>query len=400
VYIVARAEASLYIHVPFCAGACDYCDFYSLPAGAGDDRLDRYLDLLLGDAESLLGEGAWDIPAAYIGGGTPSLLGASGIGRLLRGLGGLWSGAPPREITVEANPESAGYDFLRSCGENGVTRLSLGIQSFHPPSRRAVRRVGGEEALHQALARAGEVFPGAFSGDLITGLPFQDEGAALRDLEQLLAYNPAHVSLYALTVEEESPVKIGPLPPADRADRLWLLARDVLEAAGYGQYEISNFSLPGKESIHNIRYWRMESWLALGPSASATIIDDERGEALRYTVPPDLDAWLNRSPGTAAPRLEESLDSLTLMKETFLMGFRSIRGPDTALFRKRFRRSLGETIPRTMALLEKRGLLRDNSPERAALNREGLALLNSFLPDMFDEAEKNFPGPGKGWTKR
>ena len=388
-----RVEASLYIHVPFCAGACDYCDFYSLSTGAGDSRLERYLDLVLADAESLLGEGAWDIPAAYIGGGTPSLLGARGISRLLRGLGRLWSGAPPREITVEANPESADYSFLRSCRENGATRLSLGIQTFHRPSRRAVHRVGEEEALHRALAEAAEVFPGAFSADLITGLPFQDEGVLLRDVEQVLAYNPAHVSLYALTAEEGRVAKIGYLPSEDEADRLWLGGRDLLEVAGYGQYEVSNFSLPGRESVHNIRYWRMENWLALGPAASGTIINDERGGALRYTVPPDLDTWLDRSPGTPAPRMEENLDTLTLMKETFLMGFRYTGGPDSALFRKRFGRGVAETIPRTIASLEKRGLLRNNTRESIALNREGLALLNSFLPDMFDEVEENFVRP-------
>ncbi|MDR3168057.1 MAG: radical SAM protein [Treponema sp.] len=122
---------SLYIHIPFCAGACDYCDFYSIPVSAGDPRLDRYVDALLADGEyTLAAHGLKQVPTLYLGGGTPSLLGPERIRRLLAGLGSLLP-EPPGEITVEANPESADGPFLAAARDGGVTRLSLGVQTFH-----------------------------------------------------------------------------------------------------------------------------------------------------------------------------------------------------------------------------------------------------------------------------
>ncbi|MDR2758137.1 MAG: coproporphyrinogen III oxidase family protein [Spirochaetaceae bacterium] len=394
---------SLYIHIPFCAGACDYCDFYSIPVEAGDPRLDSYVGALLADAEYTLASFGIDrVPTLYIGGGTPSLLGAGRIDRLLAGLGSLLPN-PPVEITVEANPESADRSFLETCRKRGVTRLSLGVQTFHEPSRRQVHRVGEGALLPERLRLVQEYFGAAFSADLITGLPGQDRGVLLEDLKKLLAFTPGHVSLYALTPEAGTPLTAEPrfkalLPPADEADRLWLIGRDTLEQAGYNQYEVSNFALPGKESIHNIRYWRMENWLGLGPAASGTIIDDRTGRGTRYTIAADVEAYLNApvegrvsvGDGVLSPMREknlvfvESLDRTVLMKETCLMGFRSIEGPDPRLFIRRFGRDIAECIPGTLARWRNRGLIR---PDRIALRREGLLFLDSFLAGCFEELE-------------
>jgi oxygen-independent coproporphyrinogen-3 oxidase len=394
--------ASLYIHVPFCAGFCDYCDFYSEALEADDPRPLRYVERLLLDAEILFGKYEIErVPTVYIGGGTPSTLGGRGITRLLKGLRSLLP-EKPGEFTVEVNPESADGAFLAACGENGVNRISAGVQTFSERSRRAVHRRGGAALLPRRLARIARAFPASFSADLLSGLPFQDGAALLRDIETTLSFNPAHVSLYSLTVEDgtalaERARKMrrhggAGLPPAEEADRAWLLGRDALERAGYAQYEVSNFSFPGKESRHNIRYWRMENWLALGPGASGTLVDDRTGTGLRYTVKPDVDAWLDRpardgragNPAAGPPVTEEALDRLTLMKETLLMGFRFTGGPDGALFRKRFGREIGEVIPRTIAVWRERGLFQE---DRTALTREGLLFLNPFLIDAFQEIE-------------
>jgi oxygen-independent coproporphyrinogen-3 oxidase len=375
---------------------CDYCDFYSLPLEAGDSRPEAYVDRLLSDGEALLsGFGVEKIPTVYIGGGTPSVLGAAAMGRLLEGLSGLFSGFSEKisEFTVEANPESADESFLEACIKGGVKRLSLGVQSFHEPSRLAVRRVGAASLLRPRLALARDMFGSSFSADLIAGLPHQTEKILLNDIEKLLAYGPGHVSLYSLTVEAGTPLeksavsKDFPLPDHDEADRLWLAGRDFLEKAGYEQYEVSNFALNGKRSAHNIRYWRMENWLGLGPGASGTVISSgEAGETkgCRYTVIPNADTWLRRAKGEEAPEIAEVLDKLTLMKETFLMGFRYIEGPDTDLFAERFGLSIEEAIPETLAKWRGRGLLQNN---RTALSSEGLLLLDPFLIDAFREAE-------------
>ncbi|MDR3168140.1 MAG: radical SAM family heme chaperone HemW [Treponema sp.] len=372
---------SLYIHVPFCAALCDYCDFYSIQVSPGDERINRYIDTLLGDVErGIRSLGTEKVPTVYIGGGTPSLLGAAGAGRLLRGLNtclprGLRDVA---EITIEANPESMDEDFLWACRDGGVTRLSLGLQSFHRASRRAVHRAGSEKALLRGLALAAEYYGDDLSVDLITGLPFQDEYVLLGDIKKALSYEPGHVSLYALTAEPGTPLKVSALPPPEEADRLWIRGRDALEGGGYAQYEVSNFSRPGKRSLHNIRYWRMENWLGVGPAASGTLIDDERGRGWRFTIPGDVEAYLR---GTASV-IREDLNRLTLLKETILMGFRYTEGPDEALFAKRFHCSLAECIPRTIRAWQEKDLFHRG---KNALTREGLLFLNSFLLDCFEE---------------
>jgi oxygen-independent coproporphyrinogen-3 oxidase len=392
-------EASVYIHVPFCAGLCDYCDFYSISVRANDPRLDRYVDLVLEDLEESLNENDIDrVPTAYIGGGTPTALGAERLDRLLGGVAALLrgrdseetrggaAGGAKREFTLEANPESADEALLRLSRERGVTRLSLGVQSFHGPSRRAVRRAGDPALLPERLAAAAACFGEDLSLDLMTGLPHQDERILLRDIETALSHKPGHVSLYALTLEEGTPLaargKRSALPDGDEADRLWLLGRDALEAAGYSQYEVSNFSLPGKQSRHNTRYWRMENWLGLGPGGSGTLIDDASGTGLRRTYRPDLDLWLNHGASRDAPYTEEPLDQRSLMEESILMGFRCLEGPDPALFETRFRLPLQTLIPRTLRRWESRGLLQSRP---LALAKEGLLFLNAFLEEAFGE---------------
>jgi oxygen-independent coproporphyrinogen-3 oxidase len=232
----------------------------------------------------------------------------------------------------------------------------------------------------------------------MTGLPGQTGELLEADIKKALARSPGHVSLYSLSVEETSPLmrrleqgRIA-LPDPDSADSLWLSGRDLLEASGFTQYEVSNFCLPGKESVHNLRYWRMENWLGFGPGASGTVFFDEPFPArkdgilaLRRTLPHDIDAYLE---GTLAPQ-EEELDRDTLLKESLLMGFRSVYGPDRTLFKKRFGLAVEDAIPKTFRKWRRLG---QNSPggtyireEGPALTREGLLFLNRFLEDAFAE---------------
>jgi oxygen-independent coproporphyrinogen-3 oxidase len=281
---------------------------------------------------------------------------------------------PPLEVTVEANPESADEAFLTAIREEGATRLSLGVQTFYNPSRKAVRRAGDKAVLPGRLALAAAYFPNAFSVDLMSGLPFQNKSVLLDDIAGAASYKPAHISLYALSGKKAE--SLG----RDEADELWLCGRDALEKSGYFQYEVSNFCLPGGECKHNIRYWRMRDWLALGPSASGTVIDDATGTGFRYTFPSDADNWLES--------VEEQLDTLILIKETFLMGFRYIEGPDEGPFLRRFKTIIEEVIPKTLAEWRGRGLL---CRDKCALTKEGLLFLNRFLLEVFEELDLSFP---------
>ena len=363
--------------------------------------MDLYIDRVLEDYRALHRQlDPWHIPTVYIGGGTPSVLGKDNLCRLLNDLksyGNMDNSVPynPEEITLEVNPESINEDLLYAVRDAGVNRLSLGIQSFHDASRKAVHRAGEGGIIDKKLKQIGRIFQDNFSADLMSGLPFQDENILRRDIEKTIESRPAHISLYALTLENDSVLKNknildkGFLPSTDEADKLWISGRDLLEKEGYGQYEVSNFCIPGKESRHNLRYWRMENWLGLGPAASSTIIDSAigihgTGTGLRFTNNSDLDLWLDRKSDEAPPGTREILDPLTLIKETFLMGFRYIKGPDEALFRKRFKKNMEAVIPETIKIWRTRGLMQKDT---LALTKPGLLLLDSFLIDAFKELE-------------
>jgi len=391
---------SVYIHVPFCAAPCDYCDFFSVPVS---HAMGPFIDAVLGDLEDQLAFfDVGRVPSVYIGGGTPSVLGAARTERLLSGIGNLLDplGGPPTEFTVEANPESADEAFLRVCADGGVNRISLGVQTFHEASRRGIGRVGGSDLLYGRLSLVGRYFPGAFSADLITGLPFQTADVLSKDIERLLEFQPAHVSLYGLTLEPETVLggrvrgtagrAALSLPTEDEADGLWIAGRDMLERAGLKQYEVSNFALPGSECAHNIRYWRMESWLGIGPAASGTIINETLPAGRRFTYPRDIDGYL------AAPRPlirfahGEELSADDLMRETLLMGFRYRGGPDPQGFRKRFGRSITDCIPSTIARWREKGFFESEEPGpdgSLAPSGKGLLFVNGFLRDAFTEME-------------
>jgi oxygen-independent coproporphyrinogen-3 oxidase len=234
----------------------------------------------------------------------------------------------------------------------------------------------------------GEIYGGAFSADLISAAPGQDEAALLRGIETLLRYNPAHISLYDLTLEENTPIyknvmsgKVR-LPPLEKAESLWIAGRDFLEDNAYAQYEVSNFAKDGRRSVHNLVYWRMGCWLGAGPSASGTMIHESPGGAYgeRRVVDPDARRYVSDS----ARILVEKLDSEALIKESFLMGFRCTSGPDEDLFKKRFKLPIESLAPETFSAWRERGLMRE---EAAALNGKGLLMLNRFLTDCFLEME-------------
>ena len=320
-----------------------------------------------------------EICTVYIGGGTPSVLGAKKLHVLLDALNAIPCFSPI-EFTVEANPESVTEDFLSVCKEGGINRLSLGVQTFSESSRLAVNRRGNAALLEKQLALVSGVFQGAFSADLITGLPCQNEESVKEDIKRLLAFNPAHISLYSLTVEEgttlDNKIKTGKviLPNEDTSDFIWLACRDALVKEGFCHYEISNFARDGKRCLHNIRYWNMGGWLGAGPSSSGTVINEENGTAKRFTFAPDLQSYVN-SPCLKKAVCEE-LDKNALIRETLLMGYRYREGPDMEKFMRRFGRAIEDCIPETLERWKK---------------KDKMLFLNQFLLEAFSELGANQP---------
>jgi len=375
-----NARLSLYIHIPFCAAFCDYCDFYSLKKDCVNDVfLYEYVNALVSDIKRQIDFfGVGEISCVYIGGGTPSVLGKH-IAPLFEALKKI--PVSPVEFTVEANPESATEEFLEACREGGVNRLSLGVQSFHEPSRAAVNRIGDARLLERSLALCSRFFPNALSADLITGLPYQNEKIILDDIKRLLAFEPVHVSLYSLCLESNTPLeekakaKTVTLPKSEEADSMWLLGTDALKKAGFNHYEVSNFAKKSgthdNRCCHNMRYWRMEGWLGAGPAACGTVINEETGTAKRFTYAPDAGAYI-KAPSIDAALCEE-IGISDLMRESLLMGFRCAEGPDRRLFKARFGCNIEDCIGRTLSRWK---------------GRDIMLFLNSFLCDAFAELEE------------
>jgi len=379
--------SSLYIHIPFCSTFCGYCDFYSVKKeSVNDNYINNFLIKLISDIKYQIEYfNIKEIDTAYIGGGTPSILGEK-ISVLLNALNEIPSFSPV-EFTVEVNPESLNKTFLNACLKGGVNRLSLGIQTFHEPSRDAVNRKGDANALLSGLSLVNRHFSGGKDGrslsvDLITGLPYHNKNIVLDDINRLLDYKVDHVSLYSLSVENDTPLeaklktKTLSLPEEDVSDSLWLTGREALLKAGFDHYEVSNFALPGKKCLHNMRYWNMDGWLGAGPSASGTIINGEQAYLTRYTYLPDTDRYINEQLSMKNEKLVEieELDKTMFLKECLLMGYRIKEGPDKKKFKNRFGISIEDCITQTLSSWK---------------NKNIMLFLNSFLIEAFEEIDNN-----------
>jgi len=293
----------IYVHIPFCARKCGYCDFYSVVGG--EAAHEEFLDLLTRETELL----AREFPAVaeapcdtvYLGGGTPTVTGAERLVRLLALLRDRFPLAEGAEITVEANPGTVSAGDLSRLREGGFNRISLGVQSFRPETLSALGRSHTVDDVRPAYRNARQARFASVGIDLIFGNPGQSAEDWRSDLERAVTFLPDHVSAYALSPEPGTPIHeaIGrgesSLPSDDDVARMYGAARETLAAAGYRHYEISNFSRPGMECRHNMKYWRREAYLGLGPSAHGQLFPGEAAPCgMRTANPPSLAEYARR----------------------------------------------------------------------------------------------------------
>ncbi len=263
---------SLYVHIPFCIAKCGYCDFNSY---AGQESLiPAYAQALLREAEMWSAAcPGWRADTLFFGGGTPSLMPPAELERVLEGLRRHLGLTPDAEVTLEANPGTVDKAYLSRLRELGVNRLSLGVQSFREDELAFLGRIHSAEEARSAYRAARSAGFDNVSLDLIFGLPGQTADPWLESLEEAIGLAPEHLSLYALTIEEGTPlareVAAGntPAPDPDLQADLYVRAVERLVAAGYEQYEISNWARPGRRCRHNLTYWRNGFWLGLGAGA-------------------------------------------------------------------------------------------------------------------------------------
>ncbi|MBL8990343.1 MAG: radical SAM family heme chaperone HemW [Phycisphaerae bacterium] len=337
---------SLYVHTPFCAHKCHYCDFYSFvdqrdQQGAFVERLIEELQ-----AQAPLAGGA-PLRTIFVGGGTPSLLRADLWRRLLAAMEGLFDLSLIRagvgEFTVECNPESATAELLGVLRAGGVNRVSMGAQSFQERHLRTLERRHDPERVAAALELAEGAGIARRSIDLIYAVPGQTLGEWEADVRRALALGTTHLSCYNLTYEPNTAMTVrlkrGEFTPVDddlEAD-MFELAGTLLAERGLERYEVSNYALGGigggHACAHNLAYWRQEAWLAAGPSASGHVWAGagRRGGGHRWKNAPNLGAYLAQSDGGYAPVAEhEGPDPARAVRERIMTGVRLSEGLDTA----------------------------------------------------------------------
>jgi putative oxygen-independent coproporphyrinogen III oxidase len=264
----ALPPLALYVHLPWCLKKCPYCDFNSHES-KGELPESRYLDALRADLDAALPM-VWGrrVVSIFIGGGTPSLFSPDGIAQLISNIRARLPLAPSIEITLEANPGTFERDRFKAFRAAGVTRLSIGVQSFNDAALKAIGRVHDAAQAHAAVAEAAASFD-TFNIDLMYALPDQSLAQLQDDLTQALAYAPPHLSVYHLTVEPNTVFAVRPpvLPDSDTASDMLDLITQTTGAQGLQRYEVSAFARPGHRCQHNLNYWAFGDYLGLGAGA-------------------------------------------------------------------------------------------------------------------------------------
>jgi len=275
--LAALPPLTLYVHVPWCLRKCPYCDFNSHEA-RGEVPESRYVDAVVADLEASVPR-VWGrrVHAVFFGGGTPSLFSAAAIDRLITAARTLLPVEADAEITLEANPGTFEQEKFRDFRGAGVNRLSVGIQSFDARHLEAIGRVHDAEEARRAAAIAMATFDNV-NLDLMYALPGQSHGEALADIRAAIAFAPAHLSAYHLTLEPNTVFHRYPpaLPGDDDAAAMQEAIEEALGAAGYENYETSAFARPGRRSRHNLNYWRFGDYLGVGAGAHSKLSYPDR----------------------------------------------------------------------------------------------------------------------------
>lgn len=352
-----RAPLGVYVHVPFCASTCDFCAFYQTVPKASD--VHRYLAAI--DREAELVPWSRPITTVFWGGGTPGMLAPKDLTRLAEQVRAN-SGGTPVEWTVELAPGSVIDSRLEVLREAGVTRVSMGVQSFQPGLLEALGRQHSRQQVYRAYDRVRRAGFSVVNIDLMFALPGQTAGEWAADVREAVALEPDHLSTYCLTFEEDTKlwvklsqgrVKLDPEHEAALYRATW---RQLAEA-GYAQYEVSNFARPGKECLHNLNTWRMHEWIGLGPSAAS-----QHG-GWRGANVADLAGWDTRiARGERMTEDRVALNPALLAEDALIFGLRMNAGVDLAAWRDRAPSAPWLTIEETLAALADDGLLVRNGP--------------------------------------
>lgn len=382
----------LYIHIPFCISKCSYCDFFSLPLAPYVPQ--SYVDALCNEIrESFYGSDCL-VDSVYVGGGTPSLLSEIQIKQLFDCIRKNAHLSEDCEITIEVNPDDVNKNLLLALKDAGVNRISCGIQSFNDSVLTFCKRRASAQVNKNALDCIKTYWNGKLSLDLICAMPLESEESFLQGLKLLTDIKPEHISMYSLTIEDETPLgklieKGSLLYDYDLADKMWLSGRDFLENSSYVQYEVSNFCLAGNECRHNMKYWTRSDYIGCGCGATGTLYFPG-GKAVRQTNVNDVDLytayWLSSCrEKEKLPFILENIDEKDGEFEFFMMALRKIAGFSDSDYKKHFLRPLPQSFLSVFEKWQKKNLAfckKDIDDCVYTLGKEGIIYLNSFLKEL------------------
>jgi len=369
---------SLYVHLPWCVRKCPYCDFNSYRA-AGSVPEAEYVDALLRDLGAELDITAnRPVHTVFIGGGTPSLFSPDAIRRLLDGLRERVDLVADAEITLEANPGAADVARFAEYRRVGVTRLSIGVQSFRPQQLRSLGRVHDEREADEAIVAARAAGFENVNIDLMYALPDDSMAGALRDLERALAHEPAHLSWYQLTLEPNTAFHRRPpaLPDEDLVLAIEEAGRALLDASGYERYEISAYARPGFRCRHNLHYWRFGDYVGIGAGAHGKWSAPD-GTVVRRAKTRNPRTYVEVAGTDAAVHVERTAAPAQIALEFMMNALRLQRGFSIAEFEASTGQSVDAIGAPLSAAIGKGWMRRDG--DVLATTPRGYALLNEVL---------------------
>ncbi len=371
----------IYVHIPFCQSKCDYCSFYSLPGK--EEQMDMYQTALItqikGSAETLK---QYKINTIYFGGGTPSFYGERRLRSILSIIKRYVSLSKTAEITVECNPDSVDIKSMSRLKRAGVNRISLGMQSANSSELSELNRPHDFNNVKEAVEIIRNAGIDNLSIDLMFGLPYQDMNSWNHSLSCALSLSPEHISAYGLKTEEGTPLfarasKIDYLPDEDLQADMYVQMVSTLTAAGYTQYEISNFAKTGKHSKHNLKYWAGHPYIGFGCSAHSDV------HGFRYSYSPNLTSYIeNINQGTEPLDTCEKISHQERAKEYLLLRMRTHHGIEEWEYRREFNMNF-DPIEQKLELFEQHGWAIQTG-NRWHFTVNGFLISNQLIGELLD----------------
>lgn len=365
-------DFGLYLHVPFCASKCPYCDFYSMRPK--EEEIDRYCAVLEQQMVESYRALKRKANTLYIGGGTPSLLGAERLTKLITTAKNTFL-EPQAEVTVECNPYGLASDFFEKLYAAGANRISLGMQSAVDKERKKLGRRADKSTIETVVSQAKKAGFQNITLDVMLGIPYQTAESLDETLQFVLHEEIPHVSVYLLKLEEGTPFYNMrdrlPIADDDTAADFYLQTVKTLRENGLFQYEISNFAKPGYESRHNLKYWHCEEYLGLGPSAHSFV------NGKRFYFPRDMESFYKGK----APVLEDAGGDFI---EYAMLALRLTEGLLEEQVQKRFGHGIPQWMQKKAQNYQRMGLLECDA-EGIRLLPEGFLLSNPILADLLDD---------------